>query len=592
VSKESPLGPDDVLFFVHVPKTGGISLYEVIDANFAPEEILPVPESEDMEKAFRDLSPSDLAKLRCVRGHFWFGPGDRAVHDFLLPNPVIITFLRDPVARTVAVFQFLTRNPNIWLGKRMMRPEVQSPARAQPPLEEGEIEELKAMELMDFVCHPAAQREIRNLQARQVLGTVPGNPRHGTGDPAQEQRMSDEELLSRAKKRVEEFAFVGLTERFDESVTALTRMLGWDPPQRIPWLNRSGKDPSGAYPVPDEAHSAILDRTRVDRELYEHARELFYAKLAKDPEAARPIATEGTGQGDGASPPDTAQVSVPLPSIQEETDDGRRDLFEGARQWLGNRRFSSSRPLAQNCYVLAMLPRTGSTALCSLLSETGVLGYPDEYFNPRATMQLWARLLASRNLTEYASALRRERATPNGVFGIKATFDDLRPVLEPEIMRQLLGDLKFVFLTRDDLAAQAVSAFLAEETGIWHRDQQGLPWYSVPREEHASIEFDEDRILAILDHFVRMGQAWERFFARSSVAPLHVTYERFCADPQGVVRDVAEYLGVKWKGDVSMSMAVTSKLGDERSQGWTERIRAAWGGPSEGGAHRIAETRE
>jgi trehalose 2-sulfotransferase len=584
---QPPLGPEDVLFFMHIPGTAGISLYEVIDANFAPEEILPVPDDEDLERTFRERSPADLARIRCVRGDFWFGPGDRAVYDFLLSDPVIVTFLRDPVARTVSVFRSITNHPDVWLARRLRRSRGTMTDLSQPSVE---VAELKGMELKDFVRAPAMQGEIRNLQARQVVGRAAGNPPFGTGDPAQEKRMSDDELLSRAKKRLEDFAVVGLTERYEESIAMLTSRFGWNLAEQSPRLSRSGEDFGSAYQVPDEVRSAILERTHVDHGLYEHARQLFEAGLAEHAEAAHRTAAEWAVQSDAASSPDPVQVSAPLPSIQEETDDGRRDLFQGVRQSLGDRRFSSVRPLAQNCYALAILPRSGSTALCSLLSETGVLGYPDEYFNPRAPMQLWARRLASRSLAEYASALRRERATPNGVFGVKAAFNDLEPLLEPEVMQQLLGDLMFVYLTREDMAAQAVSEFIAEETGIWHRDQQGNPLYSVSRAERASIGFDEERIMAILDLFVRMGQAWERFFARASIEPLRITYEQFCADPQRVVRDVAAYLGVNWEGEISMSMAVTSKLGDERSREWAERVRASWGGPPEGGAHQAAET--
>jgi sulfotransferase famil protein len=290
--RKSPLRPDQVLFYLHIPKTGGVSLYEIIDSNFAPEEILPVPNHEKVKNAFRELSPTQLAAIRYVRGHFWFGRGDQAIYDFLVPDPVTITLLRNPIDRTVSVFQFVTSNPHIWLAKRVMRPGARLTEIARHPIEEGEIRALQSMNLKDFVRNPAVQNEIRNLQARLVVGQVPGNPHaNGRGEYEQEGRMPDDELLELAKRRLDGFAFVGLTERFEESVVALTSRFGWPPVHHIPRLNAS-EEPSQRYQVPPDAREAILERTDVDAALYEHARRLFETQRAELAVAPRPTPAE------------------------------------------------------------------------------------------------------------------------------------------------------------------------------------------------------------------------------------------------------------------------------------------------------------
>ena len=279
MSEVSPVAPDEVLFFLHIPKTAGVSVYEVLDANFAPEEIFPVPDAVSSEKMFRELSPSQLAKIRLVRGHFWFGPGDRGVYDFLVPDPKTITFLRDPVDRTVSLFQFVMRHPELWLAKRMMRPEVELLDLADVVLDEAELGELQSLDLEQFVRHPEVRGELRNLQARLVVGrSRPGVFRNGD-DPSRVQRLSDAELLDLAMERLEEFAFVGLTERLDESVTMLTRMFGWPEPGEIPQLN-AADSPSRSYDISAGAREAIREQVAVDMELYAHACSLFESRSA------------------------------------------------------------------------------------------------------------------------------------------------------------------------------------------------------------------------------------------------------------------------------------------------------------------------
>jgi len=91
--------------------------------------------------------------------------------------------------------------------------------------------------------------------------------------------MPDPELLEFAKRRVEEFRFVGLVERFEESVAQLMQSLGWDPPDSIPRLNQAPRRAQD-YEISDEAHDEMLRLTEVDRALYEHLAESAESRLA------------------------------------------------------------------------------------------------------------------------------------------------------------------------------------------------------------------------------------------------------------------------------------------------------------------------
>lgn len=227
-------------------------------------------------------------------------------------------------------------------------------------------------------------------------------------------------------------------------------------------------------------------------------------------------------------------------------------------------------------YVLAMLPRTGSTALCSLLDQTNVFGRPEEYLNPRGPLQHWAQQLRARHVTHYFSRLRSQRRTPNGVFGLKTTYDDFKPLLDCGAVRGLLGDIQFVYLTRNDLVAQSISEYIAEVSGVWHRDNVGSIIHSTEVVDPRGVAYDFARILDVVDRFVRMQQDWERFFTLYSVDPLRVTYEDVCSSPLQVLERFADFLGVPWRPSSEPPTPRTSRMADQRSVEWAKRFRASF----------------
>jgi hypothetical protein len=262
--RQLPPAENELLFFLHVPKTAGISLTAVLGANFVPGAILAASDwtkAGEVIEGVRGMSTVERARVRCVCGHYWFGPGDGAVHDHFSIDPIVLTVLRDPVARTASAHQHVMRWPEHWLRKELG------------------IGEDGTISLHDFVEHPGAQGEIANLQTRLVVGAVPGNPFLGDPDPEEAVPFTDGELLEIAKQRLDSFAWIGLTERMEESVRLLTARMGWAPVEELPSLNLNPV-PSAEVELAAETRAAILDRTALDAELYAYASERLERELA------------------------------------------------------------------------------------------------------------------------------------------------------------------------------------------------------------------------------------------------------------------------------------------------------------------------
>src|SRR5690606_28731935 len=96
----------------------------------------------------------------------------------------------------------------------------------------------RQISLREYVTSPRYAYLVTNPQLFMVLGNVMG---HIFLNRAQEKEtvLSNEAQLALGKQRLEQFTFVGLTERYEESVDLLNYTFGWEPLAEIPFLNHA-----------------------------------------------------------------------------------------------------------------------------------------------------------------------------------------------------------------------------------------------------------------------------------------------------------------------------------------------------------------
>src|SRR5262249_51446623 len=120
-------------------------------------------------------------------------------------------------------------------------------------------------------CAEAAHHH--DMQVRYLAG------RQAPGEP--------EDSLSRAKRHLEDFALVGLTERFDESVLQCARVLGW---RNVFYAkqNENNRRPPGEA-IPGVVRELIRERSARDVELYEWVADRFARSMAQQPIPVRQL---------------------------------------------------------------------------------------------------------------------------------------------------------------------------------------------------------------------------------------------------------------------------------------------------------------
>ena len=226
-------------------------------------------------------------------------------------------------------------------------------------------------------------------------------------------------------------------------------------------------------------------------------------------------------------------------------------------------------------YLLASVPRAGSTYFSHVLWRTGCLGAPLEYLNfmPRGPYGFAAGSPALQQ--ELWGSVLRRRCSPNGVFGLKAfamQFDELqrdnRALLE-EVLSVILPrrlPRHIVYLRRRDRVAQTVSYARASLSGIWHKSQE--------HSKAAEPEFSQDALEACERGIAEQESVWARMFNDLRLQPLEMWHEDVLADPAAAARKVADFIGVSIDPGVAVDAPQIDKQLPGKSAQWIARYSA------------------
>src|SRR5688572_27390452 len=199
----------------------------------------------------------------------------------------------------------------------------------------------------------------------------------------------------------------------------------------------------------------------------------------------------------------------------------------------------------EQVYLLASVPRSGSTYVSHLLWATGCLGAPLEYLNFEPSGPYgFASDLPAAQADLWRAALQR-RTSLNGVFGLKAFPLQLEgvhaanPQLVANIMRTLFPRgqrARVVELRRRDRTAHAISYARALLSGIWRKEQEP--------DDRPEPEYSREVMERAARMIEQQEAGWQAMYRDLRVEPLTIWYEDVLADPDAATAAVAAYLGI------------------------------------------------
>ena len=223
-----------ILISIHIYKTAGTTFYSIIDRIFKRNEIINA-NIIGLEKCEEDLKNNRLENkesIKMIHGHFPFG-----WHRYFSNRVQYISFLREPCSRVVSDYFYnreFSKGHNHSLASKMTLEEY--------------------------------------VNCDKILDMDNGQTRYLAGDYTTPFGLCTEEMLASAKSNIDSmFLFVGLTEKFDESLVLINHYLGW---KRIYYTSKNvTKDKSQV--LTNQQKEIIKQRNKFDEELYQYVSAQF-----------------------------------------------------------------------------------------------------------------------------------------------------------------------------------------------------------------------------------------------------------------------------------------------------------------------------
>jgi len=230
-----------LIIFIHLPKTGGTTMRSVLEQQYGGAQIFKVPPPSATGKQkiddFSKLPPEERDTFKVVYGHFDYG----AHIGLEETNFTYFTILRNPVDRVISHYYFVKQRTNHRLHKNVVSED---------------------MSLQEYATS-GLTKEVDNHQTRVLIGKEGVTPAFGA---------CPSEFLERAKQHLQnEFAVVGTSERFDETLLVLQEVLGWSIPFYVSRNITKSRPKSDA--LPPDVVEAISKYNQLDLELHRYANE-------------------------------------------------------------------------------------------------------------------------------------------------------------------------------------------------------------------------------------------------------------------------------------------------------------------------------
>ena len=247
-------------YFYHIPKTAGMSTWQLLEHYYPTQRICPGRMWEDIIGLPRET----LAEYDAFRGHFL------AYLQPYLGRPLdTFTVLRDPVERTISHYCHVRRapdHPSHTIAQSLTLEEFCVDQRTKHMVQNYQARCLACLPYKDPVALAVGMTKEDFSAYRLQLAL----------DPIANEAPPSAELYRGARERMEGFVAVGISERLQVSLGIIASVLGFGVPPSFPRRNVAPIRPPNVDP---KVLRLIRTQTEVDQALYQEMERELLKKL-------------------------------------------------------------------------------------------------------------------------------------------------------------------------------------------------------------------------------------------------------------------------------------------------------------------------
>lgn len=222
--------------FLHIPKTAGVAVREILSAKYSKNEIVHI---EDPNRFV--LSHESKSTTKLIHGHFDFSLAEKLSGT----KGKIFTFLRDPLERSVSEY-FFVKNGNYNLHNL-------------PPEQAEVIRKIQSSSLGDFLLS----------QERGIRGRVQNNQLFFLSGDIFNASYSLEQRYEMARQNIDNFYYVGIVEEMEKSLQLISYKT--DSAPQSPVIRNSTQRTT--HEISHNTKSEFVKRNKFEYMIYEYARQ-------------------------------------------------------------------------------------------------------------------------------------------------------------------------------------------------------------------------------------------------------------------------------------------------------------------------------
>jgi hypothetical protein len=236
---------NDTLVFLHLPRTGGTTLRDILTKQYSNKETFENKTLMDTDNNFNVNNTIGKEKYKLVKGHVYFG-----IHKYIPQKCKYFSMMRNPIERNISLYNYIKNRPS-----------------------HKDNNFIKNMSIDEWV---QSDRNIftDNGQTRLIAG------RHTALEIPFNEMNSDH--LEQAKANIaKHFILVGLTERYNETLLMLKKLLKWKTPTYS--IANAVKRDDETKQIDAQLKELIIEYNQLDLQLYDYVSALFDEQIEKHP---------------------------------------------------------------------------------------------------------------------------------------------------------------------------------------------------------------------------------------------------------------------------------------------------------------------